>query len=806
MNKRRTRKWIIGGIALTLLAAAAFQQFLPPSGAQAAEAGSQSQASGSEPEAIGSQSEASGSEPEAVESQSDAAASQPEAVGSQTNAAASQTEATGSQSQAGAGEVSMYPVTAITKMLENGTYTLYLDEKTGNVRVTSQKSGTEWLGAPIVPRSTMPNNKKFMDSAVHLKYTEGADITSTYSLKDKETAVSIAAGSDYVTVSFAFELEKLYFDVVYRLTETGLEVTIPYSSIREEGKAKLISIEPLPFMNAAAESEEGAMLLPDGSGALLHFRPNHPAYLKGYSEMIYGPDPTFITQTHDMVSIGGMRANTPRQFAALPVFGMYRDGIGTLGIVTQGDYDARINGTPAGIRNIPLYRSSAEFIYRKNDVIFIGSSGQIPYYQGQKIKGDRSLSYVLLEKEQAGYVGMAAAYRSYLINERGIEAAADSSAPLSLTLLGGIKRDEILGSTFIRMTTFDQAQAIISELKERGIKKLEVTLDGWSKNGLYGEQPDHFPAASQLGGKSGLKKLADFAAQQDTPLYLRTNYVKPFGESGGFSKRKDAVRGMDREMLKLTSYYLATRWTNGNASFYLMKPEQAYRKHIAKELDTAAAIGAKGIQFQYMGELLYSDEDSNDYTSRAETAAVWIQALEDARQKTGRAAVDYGFGYTLGAVDRIDNAPLFSSGYIFTDEAVPFFQLALHGLVPYYAEPANLREDSATQFLKAVEYGALPSYELTHAPTSKLQRTLEDRLFSSEASQWLDTAVEEYNRLKPYYEAIAGKRMTSHRQLQAGVYLTEYENGVKAVVNYSDRDVEVEGMRVGSMDFAVTGV
>ncbi|WP_185602161.1 DUF5696 domain-containing protein, partial [Paenibacillus sp. 598K] len=701
------------------------------------------------------------------------------------------------------GDEPMYPVTATTRYLDNGRFVLYLDEKTANVRVAAKDSEAEWLGAPIVPRTTMPNNKKFMDSPVHVKYTEGADITSTYSLKDAETTATIAAEADRVKVSFAFELEQLYFDLVYRLTDTGLEVTIPYDSIREEGKARLISLEALPFMNAALPFEEGAMLLPDGSGALLHFRPDYPLYLKGYSEMIYGPDETFITQTHDMISQNGMRTQTPRQYATMPVYGMYRDGIGTLGIVTQGEYDARINGTPAGIRNIPLYRSSAEFLYRKNDVIFIGSSGQIPYYQGRKIEGDRQVRFELLTGEEASYVGLAGAYRRYLTDELGVKpiGARAADAPLSIRMLGGIRRDEIIGSTFIRMTTFEQAQRLIAELKSAGIYRLELTLDGWSKGGLYGNQPEHFPAARQLGGRSGLKRLAAYAAEQDTPLYLRTNYVKPFESSDGFSQRKDAVRGIDREVLELTGYYLTDRWTQRNIGYYLLKPQRVYDRHIALELAQADKLGVAGIQFQHMGDLLYSDEDPAAFFSRAQTAAVWRQALETAREQVGRAAVDYGYAYTWGAVNRIDQAPLYHSGYTYTDEAVPFYQLAIHGLIPYYAAPANLREDAAYERLRAIEYGALPSYELTAAPTNRLQRTMADRLFSSQAEDWLGEAISEYKAMLPMYEATAGRRMIGHSQLQPGIYSTDYEGGVRVIVNYNATDAQVDGQPVRAMDY-----
>ena len=93
-----------------------------------------------------------------------------------------------------------------------------------------------------------------------------------------------------------------------------------------------------------------------------------------------------------------------------------------------------------------MYRTSVEFLYRKQDVIFIGTSGQIPFFQAEKIKGDRKVSYLLLQGEDAGYVGMAKAYRGYLQKEQSVKAIEQKGIPLNIRLYGGLERDEIIGT------------------------------------------------------------------------------------------------------------------------------------------------------------------------------------------------------------------------------------------------------------------------------------------------------------------------------------------------------------------------
>lgn len=697
-------------------------------------------------------------------------------------------------------EVVLSKVTALTEVLSNDKYTLYIDDKTGNVRLVSKQSGTEWLGSPQTPSTLPPNNKKFIDSPLHLRYTQGSDITSTYSLKDATTEMTYEVVNDQVVLSFNFGAEGITVQMIYSLSDRGLVVQIPFESITETGSARLTSLEPLPFMNGALETDEGAMFLPDGSGALLNFRTNHETYLKGYSEYIYGNDQTFVSHNHDILDVGVRRSITPRESIALPVFGIYRNGVGTLAIVQDGVYEAKINGTPAGVRAIPMYRSSVEFMYRKNDIIFIGNSGQIPYFQGQMITGDRKVEYVLLEAEKANYVGMAEAYRQYLIEEQGVVPVVEQAPTLNLKLFGGILREEIIGDTFIEMTTFKQAEEIIASLQQAGISSITATFDGWTKNGLYGTQPNH-KIAKQLGGKKGLASLVEFAEASQVDLYLRANYVKPFEDTGKYSQRKDSVRGMDREVLVTNLYWPSDRWSRNSAAFNLLKPERALEKYVKEEVSDYVKYGVDGVQMQYMGQYIYSDEDKDSITDRSVTANAWIEALALMKEQVGATSVEYGNAYTFGLVDRIDNAPLYSSEYTYTDQAVPFYQLVVHGLIPYYAAPINLREDAEVEWLKSIEYGALPSAELTGELSSKLHRTTATRLFSSYAQDWIPQIAEEYEELLPMYEAIAGEQMVNHEQLQQNVYRTTYANGTTVVVNYNRNNVQVEGVAVEGMNY-----
>ena len=175
-----------------------------------------------------------------------------------------------------------------------------------------------------------------------------------------------------------------------------------------------------------------------------------------------------------------------------------------------------------------------------------------------------------------------------------MKAIEQKGVPLNIRLYGGIERDEIIGTTFVKMTTFDQARALIDDYAGQGVTDLELTFEGWSEDGVYGDQPDHFPVEKKLGGAKDLRELAAYAKEKGVSLYLQANYARAYEKSDGMSKKKDAIRGMDREVKESPNYFVSNRWNNNNEMFYWMKPSRVVENHVNKELDDFADLGIEG--------------------------------------------------------------------------------------------------------------------------------------------------------------------------------------------------------------------
>jgi hypothetical protein len=164
--------------------------------------------------------------------------------------------------------------------------------------------------------------------------------------------------------------------------------------------------------------------------------------------------------------------------------------------------------------------------------------------------------------------------------------------------------------------------------------------------------------------------------------------------------------------------------------------------------------------------------------------------------------LDGGNLYALPYADRLENVPLDSTGYDLSDETIPFYQIAAHGLVQYAGTPINLAADPRNQFLRSVEYGAIPTFTLTQNDTALLSRTTANYLWSGQFSIWKDELVQDYQSMQTLAE-LQGQFIVGHEQLAEDVYQTTFENGARVIVNYSDKNFSTNGVMVSAKDFVI---
>lgn len=572
----------------------------------------------------------------------------------------------------------------------------------------------------------------------------------------------------------------------YELDGEDLLVRIPSSGIHFPEEYPINTISVLDYFGAGGSNEEGSIFVPDGSGALIHFN-NGKVQYPAYQQDIYGPDMT--------MKVREVSSNEAK--ARLPVFGLIREEGAFLGIIEEGDAVAVVNADISGKLNSYNNVYPSFYVVNKSDVTLQASDmvRTLPKFQAKPTASDFVVRYAFVGAEKASYSGLASLYRDYLLQTGGLPESKTSreqnSLPFYLKLLGGMStRQHILGIPYDSteaLTTFDEAQNILSALKEKKVSNIQVRYAGWFNDGLYHRMPDSINVDRAIGGKKGMREFSSFTRESGIGFYPDVAMLSVQSKKG-FRPSKEASRTLTQEPAVIYPMDPARQRRNLDRSpSYVLSPNLL--DELTEEmLKDTAPLPMDGLSLRDLAEQLNSDMNPKKLLDRTQSLSVVTKALEQIKQQAGSVVADGGNGYALPYVTDLTDAPMTSSRFKLEDEEIPFYQLVLHGSISYTGTPYNLSTyTNARQYvLKLIEYGASPYFAWFNAPNHVVKETDYDHLYASNYEQWIDLAAQIYNEVNQANLPFAGRSMKSHESLAEGVFRTTYEGGGFAIVNYND--------------------
>ncbi len=674
-------------------------------------------------------------------------------------------------------------------VLENDKYKLELVNECSELRLTEKATGYVWTSTMSDPAFDLSAMKgvwpKKMQSLYTVSVTDLRKGVGTIVSYDQMGTPYTAAPYDTpygLGVQYDVPAASVKFCLEFALNENGFSLKVPSEKIEEYGQFSLISIDLMQFFAATSDGQEGYLFYPDGSGAIMRF--DDPAHQRENSVAynIYGD----IQNNQNLKG----RFEQAEAEVLLPVFGANYGRKGFVAYITQGEETSRINVVPstAIVKANYIYPT---FLFRRgfNDPRVKGKVVQ--RYDDQQLMTEYEICYQILPDGQAQYADMAVAYREYLLSKGRLGKENENNGLcLALDLFMGVKEKGLILDTFQSVTSFEQAQEILEDIKGSVDLPLDVSLLGWIKSG-YGTEPQYFPANSRLGGNKGLKSLAEYTSENGVRLSLGVNFLTADVEASGYSKRNDVVF--------LGNYQILT---NKRSSVRVISPNVALENY-GKFTKTAEKYKLGGLKLQNIGDMLYYNYRDKSPVLATECKENWKAMLADAKEKFGSVTSEGGNLYVLETADTVTDIPAEDLGYQMTTREVPFYQIVTHGSVRYTGEALNLSSDARRLRLKWIEYGYTPYFELTYESAEKLVNTSYNELFTSRYWDWKDEVIATCQELKKVWDAIGGAKMVSHEELAEGVFCTGYDNGVKVYVNYNDEAVSVAGRKLDAMSWEV---
>lgn len=588
----------------------------------------------------------------------------------------------------------------------------------------------------------------------------------------------------------------------YNLEEDGLKVSVQSDEIEyDDSRYDITSITVMEYFGSADSSEEGYLVVPDGSGALINFNNGKIQLSSEMSIPLYGEDR----------GKGNIYDKAPAitEQGYLPVWGIKKESSSLFCIIEGADAVATIKADVNRGSRSPSNKAWAEFQYvGSDDVSFLGLDQTLTAYQEEPIKEDIAVKYSILPASEGNeYSDMARYYREYLIAKDQLrEQTAKENIPFNIELEGAIDSYDTafgVGYWYINpLTTYSQAQEILSLLTDGGVSNISVRYRGWANQGLYNRYWNRIRLMSEMGSKNELEQLISYAADNNIDIYYDVELIT-VGTTNlldGFFVYTDASREISKSnaMYKQFNLMQSSSWSG----FNIVKPSKvsSAAQSLIKDFKD---YGLNSICLGRMGEVLTGDYNVNDLKDRNEVEDIYTDVnklFEDAGFKIANVGAN---SYMLGGTSVLFELPNTSSTHYMTDESIPFYQMVVHGLVSYSGEAINQSGDPQRSLLNAVEYGAGLFYRWMYADDIEMYDNYYEDMYALNYVSWLDNAIDSYKRYNEELGHTAQLRMINHKRISDDLSLTQYEDGTSVYVNYSNAEITVDGVTVPANDYFV---
>lgn len=585
--------------------------------------------------------------------------------------------------------------------------------------------------------------------------------------------------------------------VIYRLEGNDLVVELPMEEMSWKSNYPLTKIKVLPYFGAGGVNDEGFILVPEGTGGIINFNNGKSAQSAYYAD-VYGWD-------------YGMKRNAliDESRSSYPVFGIANGSESMLCFLEDQSAIATIEADISG-RNHSYNFANATYrmVHGESMDVSAKSDKTVMVFEEGKPTGSIKQRYRFLDT--TSYGEMASTYREYLIEKYpSLMKKTEEGVPVSIEILGAVDRvKQRFGfpmSVAEPLTTYKEARSMLEDLNARGYSNLYVKYSGWMNGGITHSPLTNIKTVPALGSSKDLKDFIAYSNEINIPVYLAGNVQNAYNNKtfDGFVINRDAAKHVTREVVKLRDFssvwYGEEDWRD---PYYLLNPKMQV-KSMMNLAQAADKYDAQGVAFIDAGYELGADYNPKKLTTRDEVTKLQEGALQELKANNQGIMLSKGNVYMLPYADYVTDMDLSGKNFMIIDYAVPFYTMAIHGIVNYSGTAINLSSDYTQMVLKSIEEGAGLYFNFMLESTSTLQETNYTKYFGGDYNEWCKKADEIYSRYNEEVGHTFNQYMVLHEKLAEGVFVTGYEDGTKVYVNYNDTDYVKGSLRVPAQDYKV---
>ncbi len=490
------------------------------------------------------------------------------------------------------------------------------------------------------------------------------------------------------------------FLIPVELRAEGARLTVRISGagiVESAGNSwRLMEISVLPKLLETSTEEEGAYLLPVLSGYEVPFRGQEP---------VRNRDRVYVDQ------------GEWEKFGQPDAFGMTTPKGGVLAVVRSGAFFAWVDSS-----------------FNQDGRNQICATFGVRHTPGEECRfSDKEVFFEYLE-EGTNYSALAIRYRKHLIEERGIVPLRErvwlnpvldySVHALRVKIFMGQKQPFVAdgASPYVCCTTFAEAGEILDAMHNAGLSRAVITLVGWNRGGHDGAYPTRFPVNESAGGEAGLAEVIAKALSYGYQIVPHDNVTDVYLAAPDYDP---ALVSHDEEGERQA----AGLWAGGLS--YKNCPLVTLRR-FGGEFKRIHNLGFRGSYYldaQSTGlfRCSHPDHPADEETFALALAriALWPRAM------FGAVSTECAPAYMLPYLDEVARLSgerelkhfhkRFPESFRkLRGRCVPFYMIAVHGLIVYQANWVHAYGKTAGERLRGLlrEFGegARPSMEVSMRP------------------------------------------------------------------------------------------
>lgn len=692
---------------------------------------------------------------------------------------------------------------------ENDNFRMIIDDRTAIIGIENKETGYIWWSSPMgATRDEIATplliNELRSSSVLRYGVPERRSPNNYLRSNTDDCNITVSDIDGGVRVVYNYSKVGISYPVDYTIEDDHLKASLKVSEIEETNPANIITeVNLLGSFGAAPDDEDGYFVIPDGSGALVRFNNGKAVQKNAYTQKVYGSDVTAVPTKKSSVT----------EQVYLPVYGIVKEDNAMLVVASKGDSNAVLTASVSGQSNSSYNLCNFTFILRGTDTFYMSGTNkeELTVFESGDIKSDDiELLYYPIAKEDASYVDIAERYREYLIEEKGVANKTETdSAPMYVDLYGGTEKEKpVLGIPVTMkqsITSYSEAEEILTLLRDSGVDDMVVSYNNWTNDGIKNQIDADAKPSGTLGGKSDFKSLTNFMESNGIGFYPTSDNRDFYSGNGYYSFTSTAVR-VSGAYSRIVSYDRAYGIPDGFKDNMSLLSPSLFSEVLGDIGTNYSDAGLNGISLANLTTSLYGDYGKKGI-SRYSAMNILTDCYGSIDSKlSGGILADSANAYALPYVSHITGVPLNSSQFDMFDENIPFYQIVMHGLIPYSTTAVNGDADSETLLLMAAATGSNLYFDMLYEETSTLKDTEFDIYYYANYENWISTASAEYKLIASVLSGVSDCTITDYQVSDDdNLITTTYSNGTVIKVDLAGKTIDCDGTVYDLNEYAEEG-